>query len=424
MSMPQPEPQALAHSRELARRIAAGIRAAGGWIGFDAWMARALYEPGLGYYSGPARPFGAQGDFVTAPELSPLFAACVARQIAQWFDEVPPVVVEFGAGTGRLAAGLLSTLQALGAPVRRYEIVELSGPLRARQRETIGRLAPQALDAVRWLDALPDRIEGVVLGNEVLDAMPVRVFEHAGGTLEEVGVVAAADDGFEWATRPADATLRESVDGALRAAAAHDRAGREADGGEPTGATDDPFARLGPGRYRSEVAPQAAAWVATVGRALHRGAMLLLDYGFPAHEYYHPQRDAGTLVAHWRHHAHGDVLRWPGLQDVTAHVDFSAVARAGESAGLELLGYTSQARFLLNCGALEQLADAMRAAEAETATAADRGRDAVARARALGAAQTLLSEAEMGELFKAIAFGRGVSAPAIGFGRGDRSGTL
>jgi SAM-dependent MidA family methyltransferase len=422
MSMPQPEPQALAHSRELARRIAAGIREAGGWIGFDAWMARALYEPGLGYYSGPARPFGARGDFVTAPELSPLFAACVARQVAQWFDEVPPVVVEFGAGTGRLAADLLAALHALGTPVRRYRIVELSGPLRARQRETIGRLAPQALDAVQWLDALPDRIEGVVIGNEVLDAMPVRVFEHAGGGLEEVGVIAAADDAFEWATRPADATLREAVDGALRAAAAHREAGAAADGGVPAHAAADPFEGLGPGRYRSEVAPQAAAWVATVGRALHRGAMLLLDYGFPAREYYHPQRDTGTLVAHWRHHAHGDVLRWPGLQDVTAHVDFTAVARAGESAGLELLGYTSQARFLLNCGALEHLADATRVHE--TAAGTDRGRDAVARARALGAAQTLLSEAEMGELFKAIAFGRGVSAPAIGFGRGDRSGTL
>ena len=399
MTLPEPGPDALAHGAALAARIADGIRAAGGWIGFDAWMARALYEPGLGYYAGPSRPFGEEGDFVTAPELSPLFAACVAAQVSQWFAHAAPEVVEFGAGTGRLAAGVLDALRALGTPARRYAIVELSGALRARQRETIAREAPWALASVEWLDALPASIDGVVLGNEVLDAMPVRVWEHADGALAEVGVALGEDGGFRWAPRDADAALRESVATALRAAC--------------DDACDDPFARLGPGRYRSELGEQAQAWVATVAGALRRGALLLLDYGFPAREYYHPQRDAGTLIAHRRHRAHGDVLRWPGLQDVTAHVDFSGVARAARGAGLGLLGYASQARFLVNCGLLERLAEATRDAPMDPA-----------RVRALGAVQTLLSEAEMGELFKAIAFGRGVPADAIGFARGDRSASL
>ena len=431
MTPTPPDPDALAHSAALAGRIAAGIREAGGWIGFDAWMARALYEPGLGYYAGPVRPFGAQGDFVTAPELSPLFAECVAAQVSQWFAHAAPEVVEFGAGTGQLAAGVLAGLRARGTPARRYAIVEVSGTLRARQRATLEREAPWALGAVEWLDALPGAIDGVVLGNEVLDAMPVRVWEHSGGALAEVGVALDDAGAFEWATRPADAALRDAVAGALRAAAdpgvpdgdvspvpgedVSPLPGEDASpvpgGGTPAA---DPFARLDPGPYRSELGEQAAAWVGTVGRALRRGAMLLVDYGFPAREYYHPQRDGGTLIAHRRHRAHGELLRWPGLQDLTAHVDFSAVARAARAAGLEPLGYASQARFLMNCGLLERVA-------------AVAGRDAgvdPARVRALGAVQTLLSEAEMGELFKAIAFGRGVPDDAIGFARGDRRDAL
>jgi SAM-dependent MidA family methyltransferase len=427
MTMPQPDPQALAHSAVLAARIGDAIRAGGGWLAFDAWMARALYEPGLGYYAGGAHPFGAGGDFVTAPELSPAFAECIAAQIAEWFAHCDPVVIEFGAGTGRLAAGVLGALRALDRPAQRYAIVELSGTLRAQQRETLARLVPEALDTVEWLDALPATIDGVVIGNEVLDAMPVRVFEHVGaGALEELGVAVDDAGGFCWAARPADAGLREAVAEALRAAVRADpysgggndgvgddsndrNDSNDRDGGH---AHDAPWALLGPGRYRSELGLQAAAWIGTVGRALRRGAMLLVDYGFPAREYYHPQRDAGTLIAHRRHHAHGDVLRWPGLQDVTAHVDFSAAARAASGAGLALLGYTSQARFLLNCGLLERLAEATRGA-------VDPGS-----VRALGAVQTLLSEAEMGELFKAIAFGRGLPPVPLGFVRGDRSGSL
>jgi SAM-dependent MidA family methyltransferase len=409
MAMPAPEPEALSSSDALAQRIAGAIEAADGWIGFDRWMARALYEPGLGYYSGPLRKFGAAGDFVTAPELSPLFAHCVARQVSQWFAHAAPEVVEFGAGSGRLAAGVLRALSAAGTPARRYAIVELSAELRLRQRETIALEAPDALATVCWLDTLPAAIDGVVLGNELLDAMPVRLFEHRPGALDEIGVSLDAAGGFVWSARPADGELRQAVTRALAAAAADDRDGA---GGDPP----DPFLRLGAHRYRSEIGLQAQAWVDTVGRRLVRGALLLLDYGFPAREYYHPQRDAGTLVAHYRHHVHTDLLRWPGLQDVTAHVDFSAVARAAAGAGLDLLGYASQARFLMNCGLLEAAAEAAREQPGGPRT--------IAQARALGGLQTLLSEAEMGELFKAIAFGRGVSSDALGFTRGDRSSTL
>jgi SAM-dependent MidA family methyltransferase len=393
MPLPQPDPDALAHSRVLSRRIAAAIRQAGGWIGFDDWMRHALYEPGLGYYSGPMRKFGAGGDFVTAPELSPLFACCVARQVSQWFAHAAPEVIEFGAGTGRLAGALLAELERLGTPARRYAIVELSGELRERQRETVARLAPGALKVVEWLDTLPDAIDGVVLGNELLDAMPARVFESEAGGMSELGVALDDDGAFRFAARPADPVLREAAAEAL------------ALGGVPQDR-----------RYRSEIGLEGRAWVETVGRALRRGALLLVDYGFPAREYYHPQRDAGTLIAHFRHHAHGDPLHLPGLQDVTAHVDFSAVARAAARAGLAPLGYTSQARFLVNCGLLDMLAEAARDAP--------RGPETVEQARRLGAVQTLVSEAEMGELFKAIAFGRGLPDDALGFVRGDRSGAL
>jgi SAM-dependent MidA family methyltransferase len=440
MALPQPDPEALALSRELAGRIARSVEGAGGWIGFDAWMQQALYAPGLGYYSGPLRKFGAAGDFVTASEMSPLFAACVARQVSQWFAHAQPAVVEFGAGSGVLAAGLLEALRDLGTPAKSYRIVEVSGVLRERQRETIARLAPGALDAVEWLDALPEAIDGVVIGNELLDAMPVRLFEHEDGRLHEVGVALDVDvareagsgavpdrsqaPAFRWGRRPAGADLERAVVQALEAAGdgtdidvGADAATDAGDCGSAVRAEGAaPFARLGPGRYRSEVCPQAQAWVATVGRALVRGALLLVDYGFPAREYYHPQRDGGTLIAHYRHHAHGDVLRWPGLQDLTAHVDFSAVSRAAREVGLAPLGYVSQARFLVNCGLLDLLA--------QEARAMPRGPETPEQARRLGAVQALLSEAEMGELFKAIAFGRGMPDDALGFARGDRSGAL
>lgn len=400
IELPLPDSAATAASHRLARRVGQRILDAGGWIGFDAFMAMALYEPGLGYYSGGARKFGPGGDFVTAPELSPLFGACLAAQCAEWFDHAPARVHEFGAGSGALAADILLALDALGTPASEYLIVEVSAALRDRQRETIAARAPAQLARVRWLDSWPERMAGVVVANELLDAIPARAFRLRDGVVLERGVSLAdpapADSGsvpvFRWAERPADPGFESTVRDLLAA----------------------PIAEAGdhwPPDYCGEVGEQAAAWVREAGRRLEHGALLLVDYGFPRHEFYHPQRGLGTLMCHYRHHAHGDPFLLPGLQDITVHVDFTSVFEQARGTGLELLGYASQARLLLNLGLLERLA----------AEGAGDGLDYRRRAQA---AQTLISEAEMGELFKAIALGRGLPPDPAGFVRGDRSGTL
>ena len=375
--MPPPSPEAMAHSDRLAALIRAEIAAAGGWIGFDRYMELALYAPGLGYYAAGARKFGggaAGGDFVTAPEISPLFAQCLAAQAARLFGQVPAQLLEFGAGTGRLARDLLAALDARRVPVQSYSIVELSADLRQRQRGLLG-------DArVRWLDAPPAGFAGVIVANEVLDVMPVRLFVRQGGGLVERGV--ALRDGVPvFDGRPADAALAEAV------------AAIEAETGEL------------PDGYGSEVGLTARGWMRSAGQWLARGALLAIDYGFPRREYYHPQRLMGTLMCHYRHHAHADPLWLPGLNDITAHVDFTAMAQAAHEGGLQVLGYTSQAHFLLNCGLLDLLK------EERTPAAAN-------------AAHRLISEAEMGELVKVLAVGRGIDAPLLGFGRGDRTHTL
>jgi SAM-dependent MidA family methyltransferase len=390
--LPRPAPEAAAISLELRGRIIAEIERAGGWIGFDRYMAMALYEPGLGYYSNGKPVFGPVGDFVTAPELTPLFGAAVSRQVGSWLaacaaDE--PLVIEFGAGSGALASHLLNALDRQGFPNLRYQIVELSADLRRLQRKTIAARLPQMVEQVEWLDAAPAAFRGVVIGNEVLDAMPVRTFEWDGRRLLEAGV-AVADGILHWAGRPADPGLERLVAdlGAERRAAWH----------LP---------------YRSEVCAQQAAWLATVAQAMQAGAILLLDYGFPAGEYYHPQRVGGTLMSHYRHRSLTDPFVWPGLQDITAHVDFSRILAAAEAAGLQPLGYASQARFLLNCGLLDELEALPR----------DEQRLWFSQAQAV---QRLVSEAEMGELFKAIAFGKAMPATASlpGFVDGDRLAAL
>lgn len=402
-ALPPPDDDQLDASRRLSARIGDAIDAAGGWIGFDAWMARALYEPGLGYYAGGSRKFGAAGDFVTAPEISPLFGRCVSAQLGQWFGQgAPRTVYEFGAGSGALAATILNALADDGFDDVRYRIVEVSGELRARQHECLAAQVPSAVDRVDWLDELPGRIEGIVVGNELLDAMPVRLFHVVGGEILETGVVRAAGDevpgagatarGFAFEDRPADRAFAHAVRAAL------DGAGWAAQGGWPDG-------------YRSELGEQASAWVESVGGRIAHGALLLIDYGFPRAEFYHPQRAQGTLMCHYRHRAHDDPFWLPGLQDITAHVDFSAVEAAARAAGLKLLGYASQANFLISCGLPEI---AMRG----------HGDDALAWAKQAAALQQLVSEAQMGELFKAIAFGRGLPDDALGFSRADRRGAL
>ncbi|CAJ5520937.1 S-adenosyl-L-methionine-dependent methyltransferase family protein [Burkholderia pseudomallei] len=387
-SLPVPGPDALAQSDALAASLRAEIAAAGGWIPFSRYMERVLYAPGLGYYSGGAQKFGRRGDdgsdFVTAPELSPLFAQTLARPVAQALAASGTRrVMEFGAGTGQLAAGLLNALAALGVELDEYAIVDLSGELRARQRETLDEQASGAAARVRWLDALPERFEGVIVGNEVLDAMPVQlVAKHAHGWCER-GVSLGDAGAFAFADRP----LARAEDAARLAAL-------DADEG-----------------YVTETHDAAAAFVGTVCAMLARGAALFIDYGFPRHEYYHRQRAQGTLMCHYRHRAHGDPFVYPGLQDITAHVEFSAVYEAGVGAGAELLGYTSQARFLLNAGITDVLAEIDPS-------------DAQRFLPAANAVQKLISEAEMGELFKVIAFSRGIDGTLDAFARGDRSHTL
>jgi len=353
----------------LTQIIDASLQRAGGWLPFDRFMALALYAPGLGYYASASRKFGrmpASGsDFVTAPELTPLFGRTLAVQVAEAFDQTGTRELwEFGAGTGALA---LQLLDALGDRVERYRIVDLSGTLRERQQQT---LAPHAAK-LEWLSELPEEMRGVVVGNEVLDAMPVQLLVRSAGRWHERGVVRQGD-GFAWADRPTE--LRPPVE----VAGAHD--------------------------YLTEIHPQAEAFVATLADRLKQGAAFFIDYGFPEAEYYHPQRHMGTVMCHRGHQADGDPLADVGAKDITAHVNFTGVALAGQDAGLQVLGYCSQARFLLNAGILPMM---------EAAPLAERAM-----------AARLIHEHEMGELFKVIGFAVGEPWDAVGFAEGDRSHTL
>ena len=364
----------------LAAHLAARIDAAQGWIGFDDYMAQALYTPGMGYYTGGATVFGtlpgatsatgqSGSDFVTAPEMSPLFGQALACQVAQALQATGTNEVwEFGAGTGALALQILDALKVRGTAIKRYTIVDVSHPLMARQKTTLQAYA----NTVHWASALPEQLQGIVLGNEVLDAMPVKLLARTGGVWHERGVALAADSGnglFAWMDRPTE--LRPP----LEVAGAHD--------------------------YLTEIHLQGEAFVRTLGNRLQAGAVFLIDYGFPEAEYYHPQRHMGTVMCHRAHQADVDPLRHVGLKDITAHVNFTGIAVAAQDAGLEVLGYTSQAHFLMNCG----LVDAMRAA-----SIADRV-----------AAQKLILEHEMGEFFKVIGLTVGSHWDAMGFSRGDRT---
>ena len=356
-------------TRALQALLEQSIRRAGGWLPFDRFMAQALYAPGLGYYANASRKFGRMpssgSDFVTAPEMTPLFGQALAAQVADALTATQTQDVwEFGAGSGALA---LQLLQALGGRVRRYTIVDLSGTLRERQREALGAFAGQ----VEWASELPEAMHGVVVGNEVLDAMPIKLLVRTAGVWHERGVT-VADGALAWLDRPTD--LRPPVD------------------------------IQGPHDYLTEIHPQAQAFVRTLADRLERGAAFFLDYGFPEAEYYHPQRHMGTLMCHKAHMADTDPLAEVGLKDITAHVDFTGIALAAQDAGLDVIGYTSQARFLVNCG----IAPLLEAADL--------------RQRAL--AQKLITEHEMGELFKVIGLHKGPFWDAIGFSAGDRTSTL
>ena len=371
-------------------RVHKAILAAEGWLPFDQFMALALYEPGLGYYANQQPKFGSMpqsgSDFVTAPELSPLFGTTLAQQVAEALNATGTHEVwEFGAGSGALAHQLLTELKRLGCNIERYNIMDLSSSLKLRQQTRLAEFGHQ----VRWLTQWPDSLQGVVVGNEVLDAMPVKLLHRIEGVWHERGVIAARPpelsessepsdhaDGLAWEDRPT--TLRPPV--------------------EP----------LGEHNYLTEIQPQGEAFVASLAERLlaseKGGAAFFLDYGFPESEYFHPERHMGTVMCHQAHQADPNPLVSVGLKDITAHVNFTGMALAGQEAGLQVLGYTSQGRFLLNLGLAERMAQSALVERAQ--------------------AMKLVSEHEMGELFKVLGFATHDHWQASGFSAGDRSHRL
>ncbi len=387
--LPPPDPAATAHSARLLGQIRAEITAAGGAISFARFMDLALYAPGLGYYRAGARKFGPDGDFVTAPELSPLFSRCLARQCRQILEALGGgALLELGAGTGVMAADLLRELRALDALPEHYAILELSGELRQRQRQTLAERAPELLDRVVWLDALPESgLRGVVLGNEVLDALPAERFRITPAGPRRLAVT-WNETGLDWVEGDEDPAVSIAVARIEQAL------------GEPL-----------PPAYTSEYVPHLDAWLRAIAGTLAAGALLFIDYGYPRRDYYHPERAAGTLLCHYRHRVHDDPLILPGLQDITANVDFTAVADAALAAGLNVAGYTAQNYFLFGCGLMELLAEAD---PADTLRYLEQSRQV----------KLLTLPGEMGERFQAIALTRGLDLPLRGFAMRDERGRL
>ncbi|MCG5540639.1 MULTISPECIES: class I SAM-dependent methyltransferase [unclassified Halorhodospira] len=384
------DPAAREASRRLCERLRAAMNESGGAMPFEAFMDRALYEPGLGYYRGGAARFGAGGDFATAPELSALFSRTLARQAAEILDHLGGGdVIELGPGTGRLAADALAELEQLDRLPRRWRMLEVSAALRQEQEQALACRVPHLLGRVEWLERLPaDPQPAVWIANEVLDALPVRRFVKRGDGVRELGV-RPTGDGFTWTELPADDGLQQAV------------AGIEA-------RLDAPL----PEGYVSEVCTRLTPFLRGLADALPQGVMLWLDYGYPRREYYLSERHRGTLLCHFRHRAHDDPFFLPGLQDITAFVDFTAVADAALAGGLEVLGYTPQGPFLMAAG-LDQLA------ETELA-----GADAAGQLAISNQVQRLTHPGDMGERFKVLALGRGYQGPLSGFTLADRRGTL
>ena len=381
-TLPTPPPEAQAHSDRLRDLVHQDIAAQGGWIPFSRFMELALYAPGLGYYSAGARKFGVTGDFVTAPEISPLFGRTLARQVAEIMAQSAPHVTELGAGSGKLAADVLGELERLCCLPERYDILEVSADLRERQRELLRERVPHLIDLVNWLDTLPENISGAVIANEVLDALPVHLVHWKGGGILERGV-ASEEKKFVWQERQIENP--ELLQAAQQISV--------------------------PDSYLSEISLASRGLIGSLCERMDKGVLLFIDYGFGAGEYYHPQRSQGTLMCHSRHHAHDDPFFLPGLQDITAHVDFTAIAERAIDSGAHLLGYTTQSHFLINCSITELLAE----------SDPEKLRDYLPLSAQL---QKLTSPAEMGELFKVMALGRGVDDPLRGFARGDLSRLL
>ncbi len=385
-ALPAPDGEALAHSRALEARIRDEIAAAGA-MPFARYMELALYAPGLGYYSAGRRQFGAGGDFVTAPELSPLFGACLARQCAQVLETVAGGdILEFGAGSGALAVALLAALEEAAVLPRCYCILEPSAVLRQDQAARLRRHLPHLMDRIQWLERLPATgFRGLMLANEVLDAMPVHRLVKRGSAFRELYVTLAGES-------------LALVEGPLS------HPGLDA--------VPRRFADHLPEGYVCEVNPAAAAWVRSLGGCLAEGVALIIDYGYPVVEYYHPQRSGGTLMCYYRHRVHEDPLHLPGLQDITAHVEFTTLAEAAAEVDLQVAGFASQSAFLQGCGITDLAAGPMASADP---------RRQVELARQL---RKLLLPGEMGEAFKVLALARDWPGPLLGFSVRDDRGRL
>jgi SAM-dependent MidA family methyltransferase len=374
-TLPPPVPEAASHSHRLAERIAETIADEGDWVPFSRYMELALYAPGLGYYAAGARKFGEAGDYLTSPEISPMFAKCLGLQAAQVLGEVGGDVLELGPGSGLLAADLLDSLKETGRIPDRYLLLEVSPDLRERQRSLIASRHPGDLARFVWIDTLPQKFRGMVIANEVLDVVPCSMVNRTGGEILERGVI-VSEAGFAWD----DQALPE---GELR---------RRAAAVIPPGDYD----------YLTEINLAAEALVRTLAASMEAGLAIFIDYGFAEQEYYHAQRSMGTMRCHYRHRFHGDPFFMPGLQDITAHVDFTAMSRAAEQGGAEVLGYTTQAYFLISCG----LAVLVSSGDPTMTLSKLKGTSAVHR---------LIGPSEMGELFKVLGFGKGMNGPVLGF---------
>lgn len=373
--LPLPSPAAQAASDALLGIIRNSIEQNDGWIPFSRFMELALYAPQYGYYTGGSHKIGADGDFITAPVLSPLFAQCLATQSDELLPQTAGNIYEFGAGTGALAAGLLRNIRT--DLLENYYIIELSPELAERQRQYIRQHAPEAAEKVIHLTELPNEFDGIIIGNEVLDAMPVEIIQNAADGLMQMGVV--WQNGLQWQPR-------KLSDHALIAAALNY------------------LPPLTP--YTSELHPTQHAFIRTLAEKLRRGGIIMIDYGFDAGQYYHPQRNQGTLIGHYRHHTVHDLFYRVGLTDLTAHVNFTDIAQAGTDGGLDLIGYLPQSSFLLNLGITDKL----------QATGVPDSPEYIRQAAHL---HTLIGQHEMGELFKVIAFGRNINPDWQGFRFGD-----
>ena len=378
--LPAPADDALRHTNACAAMLCNEIAAAGGWLSFAGFMELALYAPGLGYYAAGARKFGADGDFVTAPEISSLFGQCLAQTIAEVLHQTSGDVLELGPGSGKLAIDILLALDERGVLPDKYYLLEVSADLRERQQQAIALLPPHLSHRCAWLSELPSGFNGAVIANEVLDVIPVHLVTFSSGKQCERGVT-VRDGVFTWqdiATLPA----------ALRAPLAQVQRAY--------------LTAAPPDEYLTEFAPAIRGLVNSLAQSLQHGAVIFIDYGFRGAEYYHPSRITGTLMCHYRHYAHTDPFIFPGLQDITAHVDFTAVADAGVAAKLQLLGYTTQANFLLASGLTDRLQMAAPEIPATYLPLTTQ-------------VQRLVSPAEMGEFFKVIGFGKNLLSPITAF---------